>query len=141
MKIRNVAVAGHELRTGSCAIPDHDDNSPMTETISIDDCEKIQVRLREAERLATEALASAPADDPLAESTAELLRVHSEVRQIIRRAIESESERREDEDAQFRDAEIQIEAEAHEARPEPLDVLKALFMWRDDPAERAKNGR
>lgn len=112
----------------------------MNETISIEDCERIQVRLREAERVAKEALASAPDDDPLAESTAELLRVHSEVRQIILGALGSEAERRESEDAQVREAEIRIEEEAHELKPDPLDVLKALFMWRDNPSERAKNG-
>jgi len=35
-------------------------------------------------------------------------------------------------------AAIEIQRETHELRADPLDILKALLMWRDDPAERLK---
>ena len=34
---------------------------------------------------------------------------------------------------------IQINREHHEARSDIKDVVKALFMWRDDPAERVRS--
>lgn len=36
---------------------------------------------------------------------------------------------------------IQIQRESHELRSDFKDVIKALFMWRDDPEERVKNKR
>ncbi len=33
---------------------------------------------------------------------------------------------------------IQIQRESHELRSDFKDVLKALFMWRDDPVERVR---
>lgn len=33
---------------------------------------------------------------------------------------------------------IQIQRETHDGNVELLDVVKALFMWRDDPAERVR---
>ncbi len=35
-------------------------------------------------------------------------------------------------------AAIEVQRETHEMRADPLDILKALLMWRDDPAERVK---
>ncbi len=37
--------------------------------------------------------------------------------------------------------EIQIQRESHELRSDFKDVLKALFMWRDDPVERVREKR
>lgn len=34
---------------------------------------------------------------------------------------------------------IRIQQESHEMRADLKDVIKALFMWRDDPAERARD--
>ncbi|MGJ8633469.1 MAG: hypothetical protein ACSHX7_06070 [Luteolibacter sp.] len=34
---------------------------------------------------------------------------------------------------------IQVNREHHEGRSDFKDVLKALFMWRDDPAERVRS--
>lgn len=33
---------------------------------------------------------------------------------------------------------IQIQRETHDGRVELLDIVKALFMWRDDPLERVR---
>ena len=33
---------------------------------------------------------------------------------------------------------IQIQRESHELRNDFKDILKALFMWKDDPEERIK---
>lgn len=35
-------------------------------------------------------------------------------------------------------AAIEVQQETHEMRADPLDILKALLMWRDDPAERVR---
>ena len=35
-------------------------------------------------------------------------------------------------------AAVQIEREAHTLKPEFMDVVKALFMWKDDPVQRAR---
>ncbi len=34
---------------------------------------------------------------------------------------------------------LQIHRETHELRGDFKDIIKALFMWQDDPVERAKN--
>lgn len=36
---------------------------------------------------------------------------------------------------------IQIQRESHELRSDFKDVIKALFMWRDDPVERVREKR
>ncbi|MDB6079363.1 MAG: hypothetical protein JWO82_3110 [Akkermansiaceae bacterium] len=36
-------------------------------------------------------------------------------------------------------AAIDIERDAHTLKPEFKDVLKALFMWKDDPAKRVRD--
>jgi len=33
-------------------------------------------------------------------------------------------------------AAIEIQREQHVMKPDPKDILKAVFMWRDDPRER-----
>jgi hypothetical protein len=36
---------------------------------------------------------------------------------------------------------IQIQRETHNAPTELMDIVKALFMWRDTPAERIRERR
>lgn len=36
---------------------------------------------------------------------------------------------------------VKIRREGHEMRPDLKDIIKALFMWQDDPVERARTAR
>jgi hypothetical protein len=36
---------------------------------------------------------------------------------------------------------IEIQRESHELRSDFKDIIKALFMWRDDPEERVRERR
>jgi len=42
-------------------------------------------------------------------------------------------------DQQIDLAAVETQRETHEMRADPLDILKALLMWRDDPAERLRD--
>lgn len=42
-------------------------------------------------------------------------------------------------DGEVKDEMIQIQRETHEIKADFRDVVKALFMWRDDPAERVRD--
>jgi hypothetical protein len=41
-------------------------------------------------------------------------------------------------DAEIQKEAIQIHRESHELRADFKDIIKALFMWQDDPAERVR---
>ena len=111
----------------------------MPDTITIEDCKKIQQRLRDAEKLAEELLASASSDNSLARATRELLEVHAEIREFLQASIEDDAASSSPDSSEIQRAEIEIEAEAHEMKPDAKDILKALFMWRDVPEERANH--
>ena len=104
---------------------------------TLEDCKHIQQRLRHAEKIAGEVLASSSSDDSLARATRELLEVHAEIRRFLQTSLEDDEVSSSPDSSEIERAEIQIEAEAHEMSPNPKDILKALFMWRDSPEERA----
>jgi len=68
-------------------------------------------------------------------------RLHADVKMLIRR-LDHEVARSGDpanmDPGEIDKASIQIQRETHEIRADVLDVIKALFMWRDDPAERLR---
>ncbi len=68
-------------------------------------------------------------------------RLHADVKMLIERLDDEAARSRNtvNTDASEIDkASIQIQRETHEIRPDVLDVIKALFMWRDDPEERLR---
>ncbi len=65
-------------------------------------------------------------------------RVHEEMTRIFDAMSESgdalASTKQHDRDIDL--AAVEIQRETHELKADPLDILKALLMWRDDPADR-----
>lgn len=102
-------------------------------------CETLKDRLQDAERDLQSALASSTADHPLAEPARELLGIHTEIRDMLLERFETPApEQRTEEEPEVAMAAVQIEREAHTLKPEFMDVVKALFMWKDDPVQRAR---
>jgi len=95
-------------------------------------------QLRDAENATREALKRANPEDPLGIATAKLLAVHEQIRTL---AAEKQAEIAGSDECDVYDAAIEINREEHTMKPNAKDVLKALFMWRDDPVERAKSGK
>lgn len=110
----------------------------MADTITIESCEEIKNRLRDAEKIAGDLLAKSSADDDLAKATKELLNVHAEIRGVLQRSLENHSGASATTNDDLQRAEIEIEADNHELKSDPIDILKALFMWRETPEERVK---
>ncbi|WP_338689347.1 hypothetical protein [Haloferula helveola] len=104
-------------------------------------CERLKDRLQEAEAHVKDALAKAPDGDPLAGPTQELLAIHTEIRDMLLDAFDEPADEPPTEEApEVVSAAIEIEREAHTLKADFKDVLKALFMWKDDPVERVKGG-
>jgi len=66
--------------------------------------------------------------------------VHDEMTRVIDALEESDSELPNPEsfNHEIDLAAVEIQRETHELRADPFDILKALLMWRDDPAERLR---
>lgn len=109
----------------------------MSQLISDSALHRLQERLQTAESLVRTALKSAEEENPLFEPTRQLLGVHQDIRELLmggRTKDESPSE----EDCKVVHAAIEIEREEHTMKADAMDILKAFFMWKDDPEERAK---
>jgi uncharacterized coiled-coil DUF342 family protein len=68
-------------------------------------------------------------------------RLHADVKMLIERLddeVAKSAAEAPGEALEIDKASIQIQREAHEIRADVLDVIKALFMWRDDPADRLR---
>lgn len=101
--------------------------------------ELLKSRLRDAELETNAALANTPDDHPLVDPTRKLLDIHREIRATLLESFpESTSDSGIENDPSVVAEAVQIEREHHEAKGEFLDVVKALFMWRDDPVERVR---
>lgn len=99
----------------------------------------LQQRLRETEARTRKVLESTPDDHPVVEPTRELLAIHREIRSLIHDMLPSSAASvNAPENPAVESAAIEIAKEEHTMKPEVLDVIKALFMWKDDPEERAK---
>lgn len=108
-------------------------NAPTPEV-----CSLLKDRLQEAEAHTKAALEKTPTDHPLAGPTKELLAIHMEIRDMLLANFDDTSDKSSESPAEVAVAAVEIEREAHTMKPEFKDVLKALFMWKDDPIERAK---
>lgn len=109
----------------------------MNQLLSDATLRRLQERLQNAEALTRTTLAGARDENPLVEPTRQLLAVHQEIRALLG-ADDSQNGSEAPDDGGIAEAAVQISREEHTLKPEVKDVLKALFMWRDDPAERAK---
>lgn len=109
----------------------------MSNQLDPETCGRLQKRLREAEERARQALQD-PGDDSLRNATEQLLNTHREIRALIREAeFIPNSPKSSEVECAVADAAIAIEREEHEHKPEFTDILKAIFMWKDDPYERS----
>jgi len=104
-------------------------------------CALLKRRLREAEADTTAALEAAGDDHPVAAPARRLMAVHREIRELLLDSCEVPAPVPGSPEADPRVAleAVRIEREAHQLKPEFKDVLKALFMWKDDPVERVKS--
>lgn len=113
----------------------------MEKEVSKKVCNTLNERFRKAEADVRSALADTEAGHPLAEPARELLAIHTEIRDLLLDHFEESTVASADEARpEVVQAAIQIEREAHTLKAEFMDILKALFMWKDDPVERARNG-
>lgn len=103
--------------------------------INTDTYTRLQERLREAESLARDILNQMDGTTPLAGATRELLEVHSEVRSLLLSGVENRTVVTADE-KDMETAAIEVAREEHEMKADVKDIIKALFMWKDDPADR-----
>ena len=103
-------------------------------------CLKLKDRLQDAEAKTKAALSQTEAGHPLIAPTQELLAIHTEIRDLLLANFEEESgTSRIEDDPKLASEAIQIEREAHTMKPEFMDVVKALFMWKDDPVKRVED--
>lgn len=112
---------------------------PTSET-----CDNMQSRLSAAEAHLRQELMDFDPDHPLAVACRELLTVHAEVRELVEQAYNAgshhaDSPANDESHPEIALAAIEIEREAHTLKADLKDVIKALFMWKDDPAERARD--
>jgi hypothetical protein len=113
----------------------------MKKEVSRQVCDTLNERFRKAEADVRSALADTDGGHPLAEPARELLTIHTEIRDLLLDTFEEPGAiANPEERPEVVQAAIQIEREAHTLKPDFMDVLKALFMWKDDPVERAQNG-
>lgn len=65
-------------------------------------------------------------------------RVHKEMTRMIDGFGDPQSIAEKDRSHEIDLAAIETQRETHELKADPFDVLKALLMWRDDPADRLR---
>ena len=113
-----------------------------TSQSGLEECERLHARLSTAEKKVHAAIGELPEDHPLVLASLDLLAVHDEVRAFIRAAYDSgmSSGKGSAPAGEAAKAAIDIERDAHTLKPEFKDVVKALFMWKDAPEERVKDG-
>jgi hypothetical protein len=104
---------------------------------NLESADDLQVKIKTAEQHLLAALSNLPPDHPVSLAANELLSAHAEVREMVRHAYEAGVQEKKPEFSSTHEAEaaIQIEREHHTLKPDFKDILKALFMWRDDPAK------
>jgi len=106
----------------------------------LETADHLQARIEAAEQRLQTSLGDLPADHPVALAATDLLEAQNEMRALVREEYEARSGKKpEFSSVPEAEAAIQIEREHHTPKAEFKDVLKALFMWRDDPATVAKD--
>lgn len=102
----------------------------------LDSAGHLKARIDAAEKRLTAALEDLPPEHPVALAVNDLLSAQQEARVLMRSVYEhGESKNPEFSTEREAQAAIQIEREHHTLKPEFKDILKALFLWRDDPAK------
>lgn len=99
-------------------------------------CARLQQQLREAEEQTHRALQDASDHDGLRTAARLLLETQREIRELAWQA-DGSAAAVADQDSALAEAAIAIGREEHELKPEVKDILKAVFMWKDNPRERA----
>lgn len=104
--------------------------------------EILKQRLHEAEEETRAALEATPPDHPLAAPARKLLAAHNEIRtnllENFGHRIDPDPTATEHDSAVVSES-VQIERDQHRVtQSEFMEAVKALFMWRDDPVERAR---
>lgn len=100
-------------------------------------CARLKDRLQEAEAQVRDALRHTDADHPLAGAATTLLEIHREIRDVLLDSFE-ENEAAAEKDPHLDQAAVQIGREQHTAKADFMDMVKAFFMWRDDPHDRVR---
>jgi hypothetical protein len=102
-------------------------------------CEALNDRLQAAEQRLRASLNESEGDHPLVEPAQDLLAIHKDIRSLLLQeagldvaAVSAE------EHPEVAMAAVEIQDEAHTLKANVKDVVKALFMWKDDPVERVK---
>lgn len=103
----------------------------------------LQQRLVAAEEALQAALSQCNPSEPVAIASRQLLDIHEELRDLMSLAWSSASDPEFKPDSSLNNsrvarAAIAIEDEAHTIKHEFMDVVKALFLWKEDPVKRAK---
>jgi hypothetical protein len=108
----------------------------MKQDLSQFDIQHLQGRLQAAESYARTALRSAKEENPLYEPVRKLLAVHQEIRDLLEDGSSASETENEMDQRELAHAAVQIKREEHTLKADAMDVLKALFMWRDSPEEK-----
>lgn len=111
----------------------------MTQDINDFELEQLRGRLQAAEVFATNVLKGAKEENPLYEPTRKLLAVHQEIREMLCDESDSPFNDAPADECRVHDAAIEIGREEHTMKADAKDMLKAFFMWKDDPTERAND--
>ena len=109
-------------------------------TLDSETCDRLQKRLRDAEAGVRKALKDSDKESPLHTATEELIDAHRDIRKLLQQAEDTKQPASDADSKDVVKAEIEIGREEHEMKPDAKDVLKAIFMWKDDPQERANGG-
>lgn len=113
----------------------------MSNELTREVCNTLRNRLRQAEENLQQALATTSDSHPVVEPARDLLAIHTEIRDLLlANFAPSADETGPEAEPEVESAALDIEQEAHTLKPEFKDVVKALFMWKDDPVERVQNG-
>ena len=110
----------------------------MIENFSELEHKQLRRRLQTAEAFASKALKGAAEENPLYEPTRKLLAVHQEIRDLLSAEGREKRPAEAEEECEVVHAAIEIGREEHTLKADAKDILKAFFMWKDDPEERAK---
>ena len=100
-------------------------------------CDRLQQRLQKAEISVRSALKNSNGDSTLRAAAEELINAHRDVRDLLQ-SVENDGHANSSNigEHEVAKAEIEIRREEHELKPDAKDVIKAIFMWKDDPQER-----
>ena len=100
---------------------------------------ELQKRLQAAEARTRSALEQTPADHPLAMAVQEFLEAHSNLRDLVVDMTHDAGVDISHSESEITTAALELEREEHTAKADFKDVIKALFLWKEHPVDRARN--